>query len=61
MEEEKQEKKDWCEKTLEQLEKEIEKVNNEEINPENITYLGKVIDAHKDLMTFQTEPAYGSP
>ena len=50
MEEEKKENKDWCEKTLEQLEKEIEKVNNEEINPENITYLGKVIDAHKDLM-----------
>ena len=50
MEEEKKEKKDWCEETLEQLEKEIEKVNNEKINPENITYLGKVIDAHKDLM-----------
>lgn len=50
MEEEKQENKDWCEETLEQLEKEIEKVINEEINPENITYLGKVIDAHKDLM-----------
>lgn len=50
MEEEKQEKKNWCEKTLEQLEKEIEKVNSEEINPDNITYLGKVIDAHKDLM-----------
>lgn len=50
MEEEKKEKKDWCEETLEQLEKEIEKVNNEKINPENITYLAKVIDAHKDLM-----------
>lgn len=45
-----EEEKDWCEKTLEQLEKEIEKVNNEKINPENITYLGEIIDAHKDLM-----------
>ena len=45
-----EEEKDWCEKTLEQLEKEIEKVNNEKINPENIAYLGEIIDAHKDLM-----------
>lgn len=44
-----QEKKDWCEQTINNLEEEIEKINKEGINVENITYLGKIIDAHKDL------------
>lgn len=54
MEEEKQEKQEikekvWYEETIEQLESEIKKVNAEKVNPDNVTYLNKLVDDLKDI------------
>lgn len=49
MENEKQENKDWCEKLLNKTEEQINKVLEDGLNTENVTYLGKIVDIHKDL------------
>lgn len=49
MEEEKKEIKDWCEETIKQVEKEIENISNENISTNNIDYLYRLVDIHKDL------------
>lgn len=40
---------EWCEKTLSEVEKQVEIINKEGIQPSTIDYLGKLIDIHKDL------------
>ena len=45
-----EENKDWCKKTKKAIEEQIEKIAEEEINADNITYLGKIVDIHKDLV-----------
>lgn len=48
MEEEKQEKK-WCEEITQQVEKQIEEIANEKVSPNNVDYLYRLVDIHKDL------------
>lgn len=48
MEEEKQEK-DWCKEITEQVEKQLEDIAKEKVNPSNIEYLYRLVDIHKDL------------
>lgn len=48
MEKDKQEK-NWCENLKEKAEEQIKKIAEEGINTDNITYLGKIVDIHKDL------------
>ena len=47
---EEKETKNWCEKTIENAEKQISMINEENIGTNNIEYLTKLIDIHKDLM-----------
>ncbi len=39
----------WCEETLAKLEEQIKSINNENINRDNVDYLYKLVDVHKDL------------
>ena len=48
MEEEKQEK-NWCEEITQQVEKQIEEIANEKVSPNNVDYLYRLVDIHKDL------------
>lgn len=47
MEEEKE--KTWCDEIIKETEKQIETIKNEHINVNNIDYLYKLVDIHKDL------------
>ena len=47
MEEEKE--KNWCEEIISEAEAQIETIKNEHINVNNIDYLYKLVDIHKDL------------
>lgn len=51
MEEEVKQKqeKDWCEEILSQVESQIEEISNEKINSNNVEYLYRLVDIHKDL------------
>lgn len=44
-----QENKTWDEELLINVEKQISEVIEENINTDNITYLGKLVDIHKDI------------
>lgn len=43
------EKKEWCNEVLTQLEKEIENIANENVSKENVDYLYRLVDIHKDI------------
>lgn len=48
--EEKQEKStNWCEEITKQVEKELEEIVNEKVNTNNVDYLYRLVDIHKDL------------
>ena len=50
MEEQKQEKStNWCEEITTQVEKELEQIANEKVNTNNVDYLYRLVDIHKDL------------
>lgn len=49
MEEEKQQKQDWCEEITQQVEKQLEEIANEKVSTNNIEYLYRLVDIHKDL------------
>lgn len=49
MEEEKKEKKDWCKEITTQVEKQLEEIANEKVSVENVDYLYRLVDIHKDL------------
>ena len=48
MEEEKQEK-NWCEEITQQVEKELEQIASEKVSTNNVDYLYRLVDIHKDL------------
>lgn len=50
MEEQKQEKStNWCEEITTQVEKELEQIVNEKVSTNNVDYLYRLVDIHKDL------------
>lgn len=50
MEEQKQETKiNWCEEITQQVEKELEQIVNEKVSTNNVDYLYRLVDIHKDL------------
>lgn len=51
MEEEKKQEKNtnWCEEITKQVEKELEEIVNEKVNTNNVDYLYRLVDIHKDL------------
>lgn len=50
MEEQKQETKiKWCEEITQQVEKELEQIVNEKVSTNNVDYLYRLVDIHKDL------------
>lgn len=44
-----EEKKDWCEEITQQVEKQIEEIANEKVSVNNVEYLYRLVDIHKDL------------
>ena len=42
-------KDDWCKQLLDKTEEQMEIIANEDINSNNIEYLDKLVDIHKDL------------
>lgn len=44
-----EEKKNWCEEITQQVEKQLEEIANEKVNTNNVDYLYRLVDIHKDL------------
>ena len=44
-----EEKKNWCEEITRQVEKQLEEIANEKVSSENVDYLYRLVDIHKDL------------
>lgn len=45
-----EEKKNWCEEITQQVEKQLEEIANEKVNTNNVDYLYRLVDIHKDLV-----------
>lgn len=44
-----EEKKNWCEEITQQVENQLEEIANEKVNTNNVDYLYRLVDIHKDL------------
>lgn len=57
---ENEEKKNWQKEICEQVDKQIEEIKNQQVQPGNIDYLSKLVDIKKDIKEMEESNMYGA-
>lgn len=55
-----EEKKDWQKEICEQVDKQIEEISNQQVQPGNVDYLYKLVDIKKDFKEMEESKMYGA-